>query len=155
MAQASMITDEVKAVIGSETIGLPELIEMGTIRAYAKAIAWPDPPDPLYVDPEASKNDQAGGIIAPWTFFTTLGKNVSSPPLPLPVPISSFNGGSDYECFQSIRPGDSITTKSKIVGISERKGRAGMLVFIETDRTFVNQRGETVGIFHSRSIRQY
>ena len=155
MDQVTMITDEVKATIGSEVVGPPELIEMGAIRNYAKAITWPGSPDPMYFDSEAAKNSRFGGIIAPWTFFTTLGRNVPPLRVPLPPPLVSFNGGNDYEYFQPIRPGDVITTKSKIIGISERKGRAGILVFIETDKTFMNQKGEIVGIFHGRSIRQY
>lgn len=42
MTQKSMLTDEVKAAIGIEVVGPPELVEMKTIREYAKAIAWPD-----------------------------------------------------------------------------------------------------------------
>ena len=72
MDRVSMITDEVKTAIGSEIVGPPESIEMGAIRAYAKAIAWPDPPDPLYFDSGAVKKNRFGDIIAPWTFLQPL-----------------------------------------------------------------------------------
>ena len=57
-----------------------------------------------------------------------------------------MNGGNDYEYFQPIRPGDAITTRSKIVDISEREGRAGKLIIVLTERTLTNQKGEVVGI---------
>ena len=155
MAQKSMITDEVKAAIGVEVVGPPELIEFKAVRDYAKAIAWPDPPDPLYVDDESAKSNRFGGIIAPWSFYTTLGRKGPGPRLSLPAPRVSFNGGNDYEYLQPIRPGDLITTRSKIVSVSEREGRTGTLIIAETEKTFINQKGETVGIFRSSSIRQY
>jgi acyl dehydratase len=150
-----MITDEVKAAIGVETIGPPELIEMGAIRDYAEAIAWPDPPDPLYVDEKNAESNRFDGIIAPWSFYTTLGRRGPSPRLPLSAPRVSMNGGNDYEYIQHIRPGDVITTRSKVVSVIEREGKAGPLIIVETDKTFVNQKGDVVGIFHSGSIRQY
>jgi hypothetical protein len=155
MIQGSMITDEVKAAIGVEVISPPELIEMKAIRDYAKAITWPDPPDPWYVDDEKAKSNRFGGIIAPWSFYTTLGRNGPSPRLPLPAPRVSFNGGNDFEYFQHIRPGDMITTRSKIVSVSEREGQAGILILAVTEKTFINQRGEVVGISRGSSIRQY
>lgn len=155
MTQESMITDEVKAAIGVEVVGPPELIEMKAIRDYAKAIAWPDPPAPLHVDDEYAKSKRFGGSIAPWSFFTSLGRKGTGPRLPLPAPRVGMNGGNDYEYFQHIRPGDVITTRSKIVSVSEREGRAGILIIVETEKTFINQTGEIIGIFRSSSIRQY
>lgn len=155
MAQKSMITDEVRATIGNEVVGPPELVEMKAIRDYAIAINWPDPPNPLHVDEEYAKSTRFGGIIAPWSFYTSLGRSVPRPRLPLPTPRVGMNGGNDYEYFQPIRPGDVITTTSKITNISEREGRAGILIFTVTERTFTNQKGEVIGISRGTGINQY
>ncbi len=155
MAQESMITDEVRADIGIEVVAPPELIEMKVIRDYAIAINWPDPPNPLYVDSEYAKSTRFGGIIAPWTFYTSLGRSVPQQQLPLPTPRVRVNGGNDYEYLQPIRPADVITTKSKIINVSEREGRVGRLIFTVTERTFINQRGEVVGISRGTNISQY
>ena len=155
MAQESMITDEVRAVIGIESVGSPELIEMKAIRDYASAITWPDPPNPLHVDEEYAKTTHFGGIIAPWSFYTSFRREARTKQLPLPEPRVSMNGGNDYEYFQPIRPGDAITTRSKIVDISEREGRAGKLIVVLTEKTFTNQKGEVVGISRSTGLRQY
>jgi acyl dehydratase len=155
MVPASMITDEVRAAIREEVVGPPELIETKAIRDYARAIAWPDPPGPLYVDAEYARVHRYEGIIAPWSFYTTLGRNAPGPLLPLPAPRVSFNGGSDYESSQPIRPGDVITTRSRLVSVTEREGQTGRLVIVVTEKTFTNQRDELVGIAKSTGIRQY
>ena len=144
-----------KALIGIEQVCPPELIEKKAIRDFAIAIAWPDPPDPLYVDEEFAKKTRYGGIIAPWSFFTSLGRVLPPQELPLPPPRVSVNGGRDYEYFQHIRPGDLITTTNKVVDIYERRGRGGRLLFTVVQRTFTNQRNEVVGIVRRTSISQY
>ena len=155
MAQESLITDEVKAAIGVEVVGPPELIEMKAIKDYARAINWPDPPNPLHVDEEYAKKTRFGGIIAPWSFYTSLGRGVPRQHMPLPPARVGMNGGNDYEYFLPIRPGDVITTKSKIADITEREGRAGKLIFTVSERTFINQNGEVVGIARGTGISQY
>jgi acyl dehydratase len=155
MAQESLITNEVKAAIGVEVVGPPELIEMKAIKDYAEAINWPDPPNPLHVDKKYAETTRFGGIIAPWSFYTCLGRDVPRQRLPLPPARVGMNGGNDYEYFLPIRPGDVITTRSKIIDITERGGRAGKLIFTSSERTFTNQRGEVVGIAHGTGISQY
>lgn len=154
-SQQSIITDEVRAAIGSEVLGPPELVEMKAIRDYAIAISWPDPPNPLHVDNEYATSTRYGGIIAPWTFYTSLGRNVSPQRLQLPEPRVQVRGGNDYEYFRPIRPGDVVTATCKILGLSEREGRAGKLVFTLIEKSFINQRGELVGISRSTIINQY
>ena len=66
-----------------------------------------------------------------------------------------MNGGNDYEYFLPIRPGDMITTRSKIVDIVEREGRAGKLIITTSERTFTNQNGEVVGIARGTGLSQY
>ena len=155
IAEESMITDEVRAAIGIEVASPPQLIEMKAIKDYAIAIAWPDPPNPIHVDEEYAKSTRFGGIIAPWSFYTSLALGVPQSLLPLPPPRVVMNGGNEYEYFQPIRPGDVITIKCKIADIYERVGRAGKLIFVIIERTFTNQKDEVVGISQSTSIRQY
>ncbi|HEY41035.1 MAG TPA: MaoC family dehydratase [Dehalococcoidia bacterium] len=155
MAQETLVTDEVKAIIGVETVGPPELIEMKAIKDYAKAINWPDPPNPLHVDEEYAKKSRHGSIIAPWSFYTSLGRGVPRQRVPLPPARVGMNGGNDYEYFLPIRPGDVITTTSKIVDIVEREGRAGKLIITTSERKFTNQNGEVVGIARGTGLSQY
>ena len=155
MSQESLITDEVKAAIGVEAVGPPELIEMKAVKDYARAINWPDPPNPLHVDEEYARKTPYGGIIAPWSFYTCLGRGVQRQRLPLPPARVGMNGGNDYEYFLPIRPGDVITTRSKIIDVTERAGRAGRLIFTVSERKFTNQKGEVVGIARGTSISQY
>lgn len=155
MAKESLITNKVMAAIGVEVIGPPELIELKAIKDFAKAINWPDPPNPLHFDEKYAEKTRFHGIIAPWSFYTCLGRNVPRQRLPLPPARVGMNGGNDYEYFLPIRPGDVITTRSKIIDIVEREGRAGKLILTTSERTFTNQRGEVVGIARGTGISQY
>ena len=50
--------------IGNKAIGEPELIELNMIKEWAKAVAWPDPPNPLYTDEVfAKKTRYKGGFL--------------------------------------------------------------------------------------------
>ena len=155
MTQESIITDEVRVALCNEVVGPPECIDMKAIRDYATAINWPDPPNPLHIDEEYAKSARFGGIIAPWSFCTSLGRNIPPLRLPLPAYRVGMNGGNDYEYFQPIRPGDVIMTKHKIVDVYEQEGRAGRLVFTVTERTFTDQKGEVKGIFRHTHVYQY
>lgn len=150
-----MITEAVKAAIGLEFAGPPELIEMKAIRDYATAINWPDPPDPLHIDENYAGKTGYGGIVAPWSFFTSLSKEDVRARLPLPRPRVGMNGGVEFEYFKPIRPGDVITTRHKVVDIVEREGKAGKLVFITVQRTFTDKAGEVMGIARHTTINQY
>ena len=41
---------ELQTQIGNKAKGQPEVIELNMIKEWAKAVAWPDPPNPLYTD---------------------------------------------------------------------------------------------------------
>ena len=155
MAKESLITDEIRAAMSNVVVSPPQLVEMKAIRDYASAINWPDPPDPLYIDEEYAKSTRFGGIIAPWSFYTSMGRNIRPLRLPLPPYRVSMNGGNDYEYFHPFRPGDVITTTHKIVDVYEEEGRAGRLIFTVTERTYTDQNGEAKGILRHTNIYQY
>ena len=70
-------------------------------------------------------------MVAPPTFCRSMGS---------PIPnvqarharreFRGLDGGSDWEYFQPIRPGDRITVQSKLVDLREAEGRLGPMVFI-------------------------
>ncbi len=144
--QAPLVTDELRAYIGKEKVGPPEVVELGMIREFAKAIAWPDPPDPLYTDEAFARKTRHRGIVAPPTFFTRLGHGSTLlADLPLPTCRTTVNGGQEYEPLAPIRPGDTITTKRNLVDVKERQGRHERMLFLIYEFTYTNQLNEVVG----------
>ena len=52
-----------------------------------------------------------------------------------------------------MRPGDVITSVSRLAGYSEREGRLGLMLFTTSEDTWTNQRGETVKTSRNTLIR--
>jgi len=158
-----ILTDEIKAkIVGTEYPSVSEEIEKGHMKKWAESIYWPDPPPPLFVDEEYAKKTKWGGIIAPPTYFTALGRggqreaqSENQIETLLPPARVGMNGGNEFEVFGVIRPGDVITSKRKIVDIYERTGRSGSLIFTISETTWTNQKGEVIGISRGTGIRQY
>lgn len=155
MGKESLITPEVKAMIGIEkTFSSPEEVGRATIRRFAIAVG---DPNPLYWDEEFAQNTRYGGIIAPPTMIFELNHNLGddiseedggySDKILLPPPLTRFvRGGNEYEFFQPVRPMDKITVKRKISQIYEKEGKGGPLVFVIIELTYTNQKGELLGI---------
>ncbi|MEK7777224.1 MAG: MaoC family dehydratase N-terminal domain-containing protein [Chloroflexota bacterium] len=165
MAAERLITDEARAMIGVESdpvTGYPVMEH--EIRRYAYAV---DDLNPLWLDAEYASKTKWGGIIAPplcynMSFATDYplselredgvpkgGGSRLSPPLRA---TRSLAGGTDVEFFQPVRPGDILTSKSRLEDIYEREGRSGRLAFTVTSTTYTNQRGEVVCVVKSTSI---
>ena len=163
MAQASLITDEVRSWIGREappwTVQVTEL----DVRRFAVAT---DDLNPLYLDKEYARQSRYGSLIAPPLFYmapltdpvpeTELRKDglprEGRFPIP-PVPLQRLvDGGTEVEFFVPIRPGDMLTVRSKIVDIYEKEGRSGPLVFVVRETTYTNQKGEKVVVEKGTAI---
>ena len=70
-----------------------------------------------------------------------------------PLKTSSTMGvGCDIEFVNPIRPGDVLTSTTRIVDIYEKKGRSGRMVFTVNETTFRNQKDEIVVIEKSISM---
>ena len=48
-------------------------------------------------------------------------------------------GGHKYEVLGRVYPGDVLTATEHLVGITEKHGRSGALVFVTTETTYHNQ----------------
>jgi acyl dehydratase len=125
-------------------------IEKGHIRRFAEAIG---DRNPLWTDEVAARKSRYGGIIAPPTFLRTLP--LGRPDATLDLPGSRLlDGGSEWEYFVPVRPGDRVTATRRIVDLTERRSGAGLLVFVVALATYVNQLGEVVATQRTTSIRQ-
>ncbi|MCE2458704.1 MAG: MaoC family dehydratase N-terminal domain-containing protein [Dehalococcoidia bacterium] len=119
--QESAITPEMRAAVGVESEAHVNEVEKGAIIKFAVAIG---DTNPIYNDEQAARNSRYGGIIAPPTFFRTM----SSGPMKVDVksPYSAnLDGGSDWEYYEPVRPGDRISVTTLISNIFERPGRLG------------------------------
>ncbi len=163
VAQATLITDEIRSWIGRETP--PWTIEASRLDIKRFAVATDDL-NLLYLDEEHAQQSPYGGIIAPPLFYMAPLTNpvreselrldglpyegkFPIPPTPLP---RLMDGGTEIEFFAPIRAGDTITGRCKITDIYQKDGRSGPLIFVVRESTYTNQRGEVVLIEKGAAI---
>ena len=148
MTQESVITQEMRDVIGVESEAITYDVERGAIRKFAEAIG---DDNPLYVDEEAARKSRYGGLIAPPTFMRSMSAGRSRATVQSPYP-AALDGGSEWEYFEPVRPGDRISVTMKVSEMFEREGRLGNMLFIIRETSYVNQFGKTVAIQHGTGI---
>jgi acyl dehydratase len=144
-----IVTDEVKKMIGSQTEPHVVEVERGAIRRFAEAIG---DPNPIFNDEKQARKTRYGTMIAPPTFCRSLGGGFFSIRLNLQS-FRGLDGGSEWEYFEPIRPGDRITVVSRLADIREATGRLGPMVFIVTETRYTNQFDQLCVVQRSTAIR--
>ena len=138
---ATFLTEEMRQqAIGVESQPVTMEVEKGHIQRFAEAIG---DTNPVYNDEAAARKSAYGGLVAPPTFL----RSVRGVNLELPFELSfsrRLDGGSDWEYFQPVRPGDRITAVARVAELTERSGRLGAMVFMTTITTYTNQFEEVV-----------
>ncbi|EAW32322.1 hypothetical protein GP2143_13741 [marine gamma proteobacterium HTCC2143] len=133
-----------KTKIGHEFPLFSTEVEKGRLRFFAEAIGERNP---IYTDESAAKAAGYSAIPAPPTFMFSV--DLDGPDM-LPI-LKLLNldigrvlhGTQDFEYLGQIYAGDSITQKSKIADIYDK--RNGALEFVVQESTYTNQNDELVG----------
>jgi acyl dehydratase len=144
MAGDSVITDEMRKMVGVESEPSVLEIEKEPIRRWAEAIG---DPNPLYRDEEYAKKKGYRSIIAPPGFIAQYAYPVKAGQMRVRFrgPFTRMlNGGNEYEFFKPVQAGDVITSTNKLAELFEREGRMGKMLFIINETTYKNQDGEVV-----------
>jgi acyl dehydratase len=153
MAEGSLITPEIRAMLGQEVyFAGKEVIDRTAIKRYAQAIS---DLHPLYIDEEFAKKRKYGGVIAPPTFifdvshdiFAEIGEDGRDLSRVTIRGLNAVRGGNEYQFFEPARPGDIINRRRKITDIYEKKGKkAGMILFVVYATTYTNQKDKLLGV---------
>ncbi len=138
-----------KRAVGVESTPVSYLVDRWAIKRFAEAI---EDPNPLFNDERAARKTRYGGMVAPPTFLRAL---LPSSLFDVPPGYLSnlLDGGSEWEYFEPVRPGDTITVTAKLASIAERPGRAGKMLFITNEVTYKDQYGEVAAIQRATRIR--
>lgn len=156
MTQASLISDELRAAIGRESPPVTYEVDNLGCRQFARSVGYTDP---VFFDEEYAKSQGHRGIVAPAGF---LGHPIYNPARPargpeitgLDIPLKRvLNGGTDVEYLDEICAGDVLTSTMKIADITEREGKMGPMIIVNTESTFKNRAGKTVAIMRGTMIR--
>lgn len=150
---------DAKGVWGSESTSYP--VGASDIRKWAIATYWPEKPPQIFWDEDYAKNTKWGSIIAPrdfnpFTWPVDRPKRASAGPVPGQKPKKGeniLNGGQQDTFFAPIRPGDVITSRTRLSHWNEREGRHGLTIFTFTETEWHNQDGELVKRRISTGVR--
>ena len=153
----SLITDEMRAVIGREGDPVVHEVDNTGCRQFARSVGYTDT---IFYEEAAAKARGYRAIVAPPGF---LGHPVIIPGKTAPRGPEAagfktdlkrvLNGGTDYEYLDDVCAGDTITATMKISDIAEREGRLGPMLVVSTETTYKNQAGKTVCILRGGFIR--
>jgi acyl dehydratase len=139
-----------RSILGKEfVLGTFDVTE-DMIKAFAQAVGETSP---QYVDPQAAKETPSGGLIAPPIFYDVFRADQIPDPK-VKFGKVAFNAGQRCEFHAPIRPGDSITMKTRITDVYEKTGRTGKMVFIVRETTYENQKGERVALVEQSQVRR-
>ena len=158
----TLVTPEMqkaKGVWGEKLVSYP--IAVSDIRKWAIASYWGETPPRLFWDEEYASTTRWGGIVAPEDFnpFAWLV------PLTAPVPGGALpgrepkkgenvlNGGQADTFGVRMRPGDVITSRTRLSHWEERVGRHGLTLFAYEETEWRNQNDEWVKTRIQTAIR--
>jgi len=127
MAVDSKYIKELESRVGVEGSPLVYEVEKGMIRRFAQAVG---DPNPLWQDEEYARKTNYGGVITPPTLILTLGFDQLQQLLASGSSVTALHGSTELECYQPVRPGDSITVTTMIKNVRERQSKLGRTVFV-------------------------
>jgi acyl dehydratase len=152
LIKESSILGILKMQIGQEMTYTDEFeVEKGMIQRFAIAVG---DSNPIYFEEEFARKTIYKGMIAPFTFLfewnhhshsilspekrRSLFKDLKSQPRVL-------RGVNEYNIIQPVRPGDIITSKSRLSEAYEKQGKSGLLIFAVCENIYYNQKQEVLG----------
>ncbi len=148
----SVITKEMKDAIGVESDPVVYKIEEGAILRFAEAIG---DTNPIFNDQNEASKTKYGGIVAPPTFLRSIAHVKAPEPkvqVKSPYP-ANVDGGSEWEYFEPIKVGDTITATSYLADINERKGgKFGSMLIMVRETKYINQHGTVAALQRTTGI---
>jgi hypothetical protein len=129
-----------------------EPVSESDIRKWAIATYWPETPPRLFWDREHAKKTRWAGIVAPedfnpfaWPIRMTPVQPSGAIPGQKPEPGGNVLNGGQVDTFGvRMRPGDVITTRTRLSNWEERQGRNGLTLYTYLETEWRNQDDELV-----------
>jgi acyl dehydratase len=139
-----------RSILGKEFVLGTFQVTEEMIVGFARAVGETDH---NYVDAEAAKRGLSGGLIAPPIFYDVFRADQLPDPK-VKFGKVAFNAGQRCEFYAPIRPGDTITVKTRVTDVYEKTGRTGKMVFIVRETAYENQKGEKVAVVEQSQVRR-
>ena len=141
MVDGTVITEEMRGLIGVETPPYLVEVEKGDLRRFVEATGETNPLyslifPPTFFCPDPIIAAERAGLKRPWPFKY------------------SIDGGSEWEFHRPVRAGDTLRLTSRILDLYEKQGspQTGRMLFTIIEVRCVNQRDELVGVARGTAI---
>ena len=147
MSDGSILTDELKRLIGVPAEPTIYKVEEGAIFRYAEAIG---DSNPLFNDVEYAGNSRYGRVTCPpgFTGWPLKGQlritEIFDQLIKAGAPPRILDGGVEFEFFIPIGVGDTLVATSKVAKIEEKESKAGKMLITTVETTYLNQNGDMV-----------
>jgi acyl dehydratase len=161
VADGFEITDEMRALIGTESAPWTHEVTTTSVRAFARGVGYTDL---VYFDEAAAKAAGYRSLPCPPTYLGTpvfipgqcsdtfSGPKESGPSLDHGLP-NLLDGGTETEYHGDICAGDTLTVTSKISDLATREGKStGTMLILTRETRVVNQDGDLVATQHGQAI---
>lgn len=145
-----IITQKMRDAIGVKSQPVSYPVERWHVKRFAEAIG---DDNPLYYDSGfAKQHGYKDSVVSP-TFLRCM--------VPEPLPIDPkaetgfdrvLDGGSDWEYFEPVYPGDTITVTSEFKDMNVKQGRMGEMFIGQVITKYSNAEGDTVATQTSTRI---
>ncbi len=156
MAEDSIITDEMRAVIGIESEPWTLEVDKTAVRMFARAVGYDYP---IFYDEEFARSKGYRSLPAPPHYLGTPIFNPAASDAMVSGPGGRvrhnlkrvLNGGTDIEYFDTIVAGDVLSASSKVAELQERRGSLGTMLITITETTY-RRNGQAVAISRGTNI---
>ena len=138
MSNESVITDEMKGMIGMETKRTVLEVDKTMLSRIAEAV---DDLNPRWQE-EAAPGFMAASMVS----------GSGDIPAKLYPMKRVVDGGGDWEFLLPIKVGDTVTCITRLADMYEREGKSGKLLFLIIGTTVTNQREELAAKATGRMI---
>lgn len=129
-----------KSIIGTEMGGSTMLVERGKVMEFSRAIL---DENPAYLAEDPAVPLTFTMAQAHWP-APTGGGGAKLASLGLDL-LKILHAGQEYEYLGEIKVGDTLTSRGRISDVYEKEGKSGgKMLFVVSENTFTNQRGEDV-----------
>jgi len=140
----SLLTDEIRALIGTEVAPFEFEVSRNDIRKYAAATGQRQQ---RYLDGDEAPLMFLFSAMMPVIPLSELlpdGRQPDSPLIP-ELPLKRIMaGGSEYQVHGRILPGQVLVCRQKLADLYEKQGGSGPLIFMVFENRFETRDGEPV-----------
>jgi acyl dehydratase len=161
VTEETLITDEMRALLGKESEPITIEVDKTAIRMFARAVGHTDH---IFYDEQYAKSKGHRSLVCPPGFVGhaihtpekpsgIIGSSVTRPPSIAASFRGVLNGGTEFEYYgEDICAGDVLKGVSKLVDMRERPGGLGKMLFVVSETNYTNQDGKLVATQRGTAI---